>query len=94
MGPEVRRAEVQPVAHPRELVADPGGHLLVQGELAGERLVVGEGVAHLVARDVGGLAGLLHVHPELHHVQEELQEVLVLGVRALHGEGEEGLRRP
>ena len=47
-----------------------------------------EGAAHLVAVDVRGLGRLLDRHPELDHVQEELQQVLVLGVAALDGEGQ------
>jgi len=50
--------------------------------------VVGEGIAHLVAGDVGGLGRLLHRHAELDDVEEELQQVLVLGVAALHREDE------
>ena len=56
----------------------------------GSRLVLAERAAHLVAGDVGRLRRLLHVHPELDDVQEELQQVLVLRVAALHGEGEMG----
>ena len=36
----------------------------------------------------GGLGRLLRRHAELHDVQEELQQVLVLGVAALHRESE------
>ena len=49
-----------------------------------------EGVDHLVARDVRGLAGLLDVHSPLDHVEEELDEVLVLGVPSLDGERKVG----
>jgi hypothetical protein len=64
--------EVQGVAHASKLVADPGGHGLVEGQLARRRLVGGERIAELVAREVRGFASLLDVHAELHHVQEEL----------------------
>src|SRR5205085_3061466 len=57
----------------------------------GARLVVAERAAHLEAVDVRRFGRLLHVHAELDDVQEELQEVLILTVAALHGETEEGL---
>ena len=53
--------------------------------------MVVERAAHLVAVDVGGLDGLLQRHAELDDVEEELQQVLVLRVAALHREREEGL---
>ena len=56
--------------------------------MAGTRLVGAERAAHLVAVDVRGLGRLLDVHPELDDVEEELQQVLVLGVAALDGEGQ------
>ena len=71
------------------LSADLGRDRLVDVELAGEGLVLGEGIVHLVAGDVRGFAGLLDVHAELDDVEEELEEVLVLRVAALDGEGEE-----
>ena len=48
--------------------------------------MLAERIAHLVAGDVRRFDRLLHVHAELDHVQEELQQVLVLGVAALHRE--------
>jgi len=55
---------------------------------AGLRFVPAERAVHLVAVEVGGLGRLLHRHPELDHVQEELQQVLILRIAALHGERE------
>src|SRR5262249_40780364 len=74
---------VELVAHARELLAHPWRHRLGEREPAGLRNVVAERVAHLVARDVRRLARLLHVHAELHDVEEELQQVLVLCVAPL-----------
>ena len=68
-----------------------GGVALFTRQAAGEGLVVAEGVAHLVAGDVGGLGGLLDGHAEFDDVEEELQQVLVLGVAALDREDEVGL---
>jgi hypothetical protein len=48
-----------------------------------------EGRAHLRAADVRRFRGLLRGHPELDDVEEELEQVLILRVAALHGEGEE-----
>ena len=45
-----------------------------------------ERIAHLVTGDVGGLGRFLRSHAELDHVQEKLQQVLILGVAALYGE--------
>src|SRR5215467_2227034 len=64
--------ELEPVAHARELLALEGGCRAIDREAAGEGFVPAEGVAHLVARDVGGLRRLLHGHPELDHIEEEL----------------------
>ena len=50
-----------------------------------------ERTLHLVAGDVGGLRCLLDVHAELDDVEEELEQILVLGVAALDGEREVGL---
>ena len=58
---------------------------------AGRGRVPAEGTPHLVAVDVRAFRCLLNVHAPLHHVQEELEEVLVLAVATLNGEGEEGL---
>ena len=52
--------------------------------------VLTEGTLHLVADQVRRFTGLLDVHPEFDHVQEQLQKVLVLGVPSLNGEGQEG----
>ena len=52
--------------------------------------MLAKGAAHLVAGEVGGFAGLLHRHAELNDVEEELQEILVLRVAALHGKAEKG----
>lgn len=49
-----------------------------------------KGTPHLVARDVRCFTGFLNVHLELHYVEEELEEVLVLGIASLHGETKEG----
>ncbi len=65
------------------------GTVSLRSSLPGNVLCVVEGIVHLVARDVGRLAGLLDVHAELDDVEEELEEVLVLRVAALDGEGEE-----
>src|SRR5882762_8345372 len=53
--------------------------------------MVTEGVAHLIARDVRRFDRLLHVHPELHDVEEALQQVLILRVATLHRKREERL---
>jgi hypothetical protein len=45
--------------------------------------VLAEGATHLKAVNVGRFGRLLHAHPELYHVEEELQEVLA--VVSLHG---------
>src|SRR5580658_4335631 len=76
------------IAHAGQLLAHPGWGLAVEGEPPGERLMLAERVAHLVARDVGSLRRLLHRHAELDHVEEELQQVLILGIAALHGENQ------
>ncbi len=51
----------------------------------------GERSPHLAAVDVRAFGRLLNIHVPLHHVQEELEEVLVLAVTALDREGQEGL---
>ena len=66
-----------------EVAAHPGWHRCVQQQPAGLRLVDAERVPELVAVEVGRFGGLLHGHAELDHVQEELEQVLVLGVAAL-----------
>src|SRR5688572_190981 len=83
--------ELEPVAHCAQLVPDPRRRVLAQREPAGLGLVIAERVAHLIAGDVGRFDRLLHVHAELHDVQEELQQVLILRIAALHREREERL---
>jgi len=63
--------------------------MLVQGHSPRLRLVAAKRTAHLIAGDVRRLTSLLHVHPELDHVQEELEEILILGVAALDRETQE-----
>jgi len=57
--------EIQLIAHLDELFPDPLRHLVVQVYAAGEEIMFAERAPHLIARDVGGLAGLLDVHAEL-----------------------------
>src|SRR5436305_9173502 len=47
-----------------------------------------EGASHLEAVDVRRFGRLLYRHPELDHVEEKLQQVLVLTITALDGEAE------
>jgi hypothetical protein len=70
------------VAHAAEFDAVPFGDSLGELESAGFGGVRAERTLHLVAEDVVRFGGLLHVHLELDHVEEELQQVLVLGVAA------------
>src|SRR2546423_4258253 len=79
------------VAHASQFGARPGRHHVGEQYATGSRLVVAERTAHLEAVDVRRFGRLLHVHAELDDVEEELQEVLILAVAALHGEAEEGL---
>src|SRR5687767_4530251 len=83
--------EGQLVAHAAQLRTHPRGHRLGEQDAARPRLVRAEGAAHLEAVDDRSLDGLLHGHAELDDVEEELQEVVILTVAALHGEGEVGL---
>src|SRR5262249_26325349 len=76
------RLDLEAVAHLAQLGAHPGRQLLVDQHLARPRVVRAERAAHLVAVDVGRLARLLDVHPELDDVEEELEQVLVLRVAA------------
>src|SRR5205085_11393186 len=76
------------VAHPPQLRAHPGRHRVGEEDAARPYLVLAEGAAHLEAVDVRGLGRLLHGHAELDHVEEELEEVLILAVAALDGEAE------
>ena len=48
-------------------------------------------LVHLIAVDIRGFSRLLHAHPELDDVQEELEQILILRVAALHGERQERL---
>ena len=50
-------------------------------------LMGAERALHLIAGDVVRFGGLLHIHPKLDHVEEKLQQVLILGIAALHREG-------
>src|SRR5690606_5580558 len=50
-------------------------------------LAAAERKPQLVAVDVCCFGGLLHGHIKLRHVEEKLQQVLVLRVAALNGEG-------
>ena len=50
--------------------------------------MIAERAAHLEAVEVRRLGCLLRRHPELHDVEEKLQEVLILTVAPLHGEDE------
>src|SRR5947209_7463939 len=79
------------VTHPSQIGARPRRHHVGEEDATGPRFVVAERAAHLEAVDVRGLGRLLHGHAELYDVEEELQEVLILTVAALHGEAEEGL---
>src|SRR5436853_7583200 len=79
------------VAHASQLCARPRRHHVGEQYAPRSRLVVAERTAHLEAVDVRRFGRLLHVHAELDDVEEELQEVLILAVAALHGEAEEGL---
>src|ERR1041384_2493035 len=89
--PRGARLDLEAVAHLGQLAADPGRQLLVDQHLAWPRVVRAERAAHLVAVDVGRLARLLDVHPELDDVEEELEQVLVLRVAALDRERQVGL---
>ena len=81
----------QVVPHGSELFADLFRHRLVDEHPARLGSVTGEGPPHLVAVDVGAFRRLLNVHVPLYHVEKKLEEVLVLAVAPLHGEGEVGL---
>ncbi len=77
--------EIQRVAHPRQFPSHPRRHFVRERHAARLGLVFTERTAHLVAGDVGCLARLLHGHAELDDVEEELQQVLVLGIATLNG---------
>src|SRR6266550_126222 len=83
--------ELEPVTHPPQLLPSPRRSVIAQRQPPWLRLMVTEGVAHLITRDVRRFDCLLHVHPELHDVQEALQQVLVLRVATLHRKREERL---
>jgi len=51
--------------------------------------VLSERRPHLEAIHVRRFRGLLHRHSELNEIQEKLQEILILGVTALHRERQE-----
>ncbi len=64
-------------------------HDFLESEAAGLDLVLAKRTAHLIAGEIGCLARLLNVEAELDHVEEELEEVLLLRVAALDGEAKE-----
>ena len=81
--------ETEPVTHLPQLGPYPGWHGLVERESTRLRLVRAERAPNLIARDIGRFHRLLHVHPELHDVEEKLQQILILAVASLYGKRQE-----
>ena len=67
--------EVQVVSHGFQLGPNPRRHRFVQSESTGPHAVITERAAHLITGDIRCLGSLLNVHPELHHIEEELQQI-------------------
>src|SRR5258706_16052009 len=76
----------QRIAHFYKRIADILRRRIGEQDTARTRFALAERAAHLETVDIRGLGRTLDIHPELDSVEEELQQVLVLAVAALHRE--------
>src|SRR5210317_2208415 len=79
------------VTHTTQFAAHPLRQQWRNGKPAGLGLMGTEGTLHLVTGEVRCLRSLLHIHVKFHHVQKELQQVLILGITTLYRESHHGL---
>ena len=79
--------KAQGVSHCFERFADPVGRFFVKEDITGFGGVIVKGTPHLEAVEIRCFTGFLNVHAKFRDIQEKLEQVLILGIPALHSEG-------
>ena len=79
--------KLQAISALAQVLTRPIGEVFPQEQLTRLGLVIAERTTHLKAVDICRFTSLLDIHVKFHHIQKELEQVLILAVTALDGKG-------